>query len=115
MLEPVTRKYTDESTMERFGFTFYCDRCGKAVKSVEYPYRPPFRAKLFLSASERQARELIWQKDHDAAYERANKDVLLSFNRCPQCGDRVCDECFSDEGSSCKQCEAKQKESEGCE
>ncbi len=104
MLEPVTKKFEDGSTLEHFKFIFFCDRCGKPVKVVTYPYNPPFKPKFFLSKSEQRARELIWQSDHASAYDRANKEVLLSFNRCPVCKERVCDDCFDAEEGMCRSC-----------
>ena len=109
MLEPVTKKFEDGSTLEIFKFTFFCDSCGKAVKEITYPYKPPFKAKFFISKSERKARELIWQSDHASAYDRANKEVLLHFNRCPVCGRRVCDDCFNEVEGICHLCESKRK------
>ena len=113
MLEPVTKKFEDGSTLEDFKFTFFCDSCGTAVKTVTYPYKPPFKAKFFISKSERRARELIWQSDHASAYDRANKEVLLSFNRCSVCGKRVCDDCFCEEEGICRECASKRKTKEG--
>ncbi len=107
MLEPITKKFEDGSTLEEFKFTFFCDNCQKAVGEISYPYTPPFRPKFFLSRSERRARELIWQSDHASAYDRANKEVMLSFNRCPVCGKRVCDDCFEDEEGLCHECAGK--------
>ncbi len=107
MLEPVTKKFEDGSTLEVFKFTFFCDLCGEAVKDISYPYKPPFKPKLFLSGSERRARELIWQSDHASAYDRANQEVLLFFNRCPVCDRRVCDDCFDDAEGLCHECRSK--------
>lgn len=110
MLEPVTKKFEDGSTLETFRFTFFCDICGKAVKEITYPYKPPFKAKFFISKSERKARELLWLHDHDSAYERANKEVLLQFNRCPVCGKRVCDDCYHELEGLCRECARKKRE-----
>ena len=107
MLEPVTKKFEDGSTLETFRFTFFCDICGKAVKEITYPYKPPFKAKFFISKSERRARELLWLHDHDSAYERANKEVLLQFNRCPACGKRVCEDCYNELEGLCRECARK--------
>lgn len=104
MLDPVTKKFENGSTLEYFKFTFFCDVCGKAVKEITYPYKPPFKAKFFISKSERKARELIWQSDHASAYDRANKEVLLYFNHCPVCGRRVCDDCYNDADGKCNEC-----------
>ncbi len=113
MLEPVTKKFEDSSTLENFKFTFFCDSCGSVVKEITYPYKPPFKLKFFLSKSERRARELIWQSDHASAYDRANKEVLLSFNRCPVCKRRVCDDCFNDEEGLCRRCTDQAQAEEG--
>ncbi len=112
MLEPVTKKFQDDSNLELFRFTFFCDSCGKAVKAVTYRYKPPFKPKLFLSASERRAREILWLGDHSNAYERANKEALIFFNRCPVCGRRVCDDCFADEDGICLECKKEKTEKE---
>ena len=109
MLTPVTQKFEDGSTLEVFRFTFFCDACSKVVEEISYPYTPPFRAKFFLSKSERKARELIWQNDHTSAYDRANKEVLLRFNRCPVCGRRVCDDCYQEAEGICHQCADKKR------
>ena len=113
MLDPVTKKFEDGSTLEEFKFTFFCDSCQKEVSEITYPYTPPFRPKFFQSKSERKARELIWQSDHASAYDRANREVLLSFNRCPACGKRVCDECFREEEGICRECAEKKNEEGG--
>lgn len=104
MLESVTKKWEDDSNLERFKFSFYCDCCGKRIVTLEYKFNSGFKPKLFMSEAERKARELIWQKDHDSAYERANNDALLQFNRCPKCGGRVCDDCYSISDDLCFDC-----------
>ena len=112
-LVPITKKFEDGSTPEDFRFTFFCDLCGKAVKTITYPYTPPFKAKLFISASERRARELIWQSDHASAYDRANQEALLSLNHCSVCGKRVCDDCFDEEEGICPECACKRESYDG--
>ena len=109
MLDPVTKKFENGSTLEEFKFIFFCDVCGRAVKEIAYPYKPPFKAKIFISKSERKARELIWQSDHASAYDRANKEVLFYFNHCPACGRRVCDDCYNDEEGICRECSKKKE------
>ncbi len=52
-----------------------------------------------------KARVLMWKVEHDAAYERANTEAVLNFNRCPQCGQRVCDDCFAEFEIVCLKCE----------
>ena len=107
MLEPVTKKFQDSSTLEFFRFTFFCDSCGKAVKEITYPYKPTFKAKLFISESERRARELIRQSAHARAYDQANNEVLLQFNHCPACEKRVCDDCYNELEGLCHECASK--------
>ena len=107
MLEPITKKYEDGSTLEKFKFTFFCDSCGCAVEEISYTYHPPFKPKFFISKSEQRARELLWLSDHASAYDRANKEALLSFNRCPVCKRRVCDDCFDTEAGFCYDCSRK--------
>lgn len=38
MLQAFTKRCTDESTLEEFAFTFYCDLCGKPWKSIPIPF-----------------------------------------------------------------------------
>ena len=87
---PVTKKFTDISTPESFQFIFLCDRCGAGVWSEKYQlsterFSPPPRGRT---------RALLWTRQHDEAYERANAEARFNFNFCPVCGRRVCDNCF---------------------
>ena len=98
MLSPITKKYTDESSMKQFKFVFYCDCCGKAIQTQAYDFNSAFAQKTFLSNDE-----------HAAAYERANNEVRLNLNRCEICGDMICEDCsvYSDElggGVCCTKC-----------
>ena len=87
---PVTKKCADRSTMEAFSFSFFCDMCGEEWRSARYDFNPgdfavPLDPKVF---------QLLWNDQHKAACERANRDASFLFNRCPLCGRRVCKECF---------------------
>ena len=93
MLDAVTKKYVDSSTEEQYGFSFFCDCCGKVVSTTKLAFRPGFAKKLFLSRTEQRARELVWQRDHDSAYERANVEALKMLNRCVVCGAAICNDC----------------------
>lgn len=94
MLEAVTKEWEDKSTTEAFRFTFYCDCCKRAISSPEYKFKSGFRPKLLMSETERRARELLWQKDHDAAYERANISMLTDhIHTCEICGEHICGNC----------------------
>ena len=88
--EPVTKKITNISTNSTFRFIFYCDRCGAGVHSACYI----FNTKCFDPPPRGRARALLWTRQHDEAYERANSEARIAFNRCPVCGRRVCGDCF---------------------
>lgn len=103
MLSPVTKKITDHSTDYSFEFTFHCDLCGKKWRSTLLQYSNK------AEALNKSALALLWQTEHDAAYERANQEAIRQFNRCPKCGKMVCNECFildvdPDENDLCKEC-----------
>lgn len=105
MLQAITKKYHDKSTYKYFGFEFYCDSCNVVWSSEEYSFSlkddPP------RDFEEKVARDIIWKQEHDFAYERANIECILHFNKCKQCGRRVCDNCYSELGETCKECELK--------
>ena len=101
---PVTKRYTDHSAMEGFSFSFFCDMCGEEWRSARYDFNPgdfavPLDPKVF---------QLLWNGQHKAARERANRDASFLFNHCPVCGRGVCEECFylAETGASdiCKDC-----------
>lgn len=89
MLRPITRQINDHSTEREFCFTFYCDICNHPWESV--PVKGSLESGCGCSA---EAKALIWQSEHDAAYERANQEAVRHFNRCPICKRFVCDDCF---------------------
>ena len=90
MLAPVTRQYKDLSTPERFQFVLYCDCCGKEWKSDVYV----FNMKGFDLPIDEKIRSMLWNQQHEEAYERANCEAGVRYNRCPVCGCRICDDCF---------------------
>ncbi len=110
MLDPATKKWEDQSTTKKFKFLFFCDSCQKAIPSPDYEFHCGFKPKIFISESERRARELIWQKDHEAAYERANIYMLTNhIHTCEICGAHICGDCavYCDElhgGVCCDKC-----------
>jgi len=94
MLDAVTKRWEDQSTTTVFKFIFYCDCCGKTIPSPEYPFNSGFKPKLLMSVAERKARELIWLRDHDAAYERANMLMQTDYiHTCEICGSHICGDC----------------------
>lgn len=102
MLPPVTKRYDDHSTDRWFRFAFHCDRCGAGWESERYPFSMGNASSD--GEGQEKARMLLWKAEHDAAYERANTEALFHFNRCPACGRRVCDDCFSLSGDRCVSC-----------
>lgn len=92
MLPPITKKYTDLSTPDFFLFRFVCDCCAEGWESEKYPFSQ--RDSAPKTEAEKYAHDLIWMSEHDAAYERANNEVIFHFNKCKGCGNRVCDNCF---------------------
>ncbi len=94
MLDPATKKWEDQSTTKKFKFLFFCDCCAKPFPSTEYEFHSGFRPKIIMSEAERRARELIWIRDHESAYERANLDMFQNYlHRCEICGDHICGDC----------------------
>ena len=87
---PITKKFTNISTEDSFQFVFKCDRCGAGTRSEKYR----FSIERYDAPLRDRARSLLWTKQHDEAYERANIEARSDFNLCPICGRRVCDKCF---------------------
>lgn len=106
MLPSVTKKFLDHSTDDSFAFSFFCDVCGGEWKSDEYEFSMSNTSAA--SDAEKRARDIIWASEHQAAYERANNEALLQFNKCPSCGMRVCDFCFFAFDDVCKNCKPKE-------
>lgn len=105
MLKPITRRYHDMSVYKYFQFEFYCDRCGSNWTSEKYPFSLAEDKPKTLS--EKETRYIIWKVEHDNAYERANVEAVLHFNKCLECGMRVCDMCYSELDNNCLDCDKK--------
>ncbi len=102
MLPPITKRYDDCSTDRYFHFIFYCDSCNSKWENEQYPFS--MRDAPQCNEENEEARALLWKAEHNAAYERANTEALFHFNRCPLCGKRVCDNCFSEVEDICLNC-----------
>ena len=104
VLNPVTKKYADYSTLEGFSFGFFCDKCEKEWRSVRYDFNPGG----FALPMDPTVHEMLWNNQHKEAYERVSREASLAFNRCPACGRWVCNACFflSETGASdiCRDC-----------
>lgn len=102
---PVTEKYDDLSTPQKFSFVFYCDCCKKPFPAIEYAFVPPKRG-LFRKKDKRPVK-LQWLDAYEAAFERANRAVETHL--CEICGRRICCACavYCDElggGVCCERC-----------
>ena len=95
---PLTRKSIDRSNTEQFGFSFFCDRCGKEWKSQTLP----FNNGHFTAIENEEARQLVWAQEHRAAFDRANLEAHFHFSHCADSGMWVCDECFNGENPAKK-------------
>ena len=104
MLASITKQYKDLSTPDEFLFSFYCDRCGGEWKSDTYA----FNINEFIPPVDEQIRAMLWNQQHEEAYERANREAGARFNRCPSCGCHVCDDCLytgqQSTQNGCKNC-----------
>jgi len=90
MLAAVTKKYTDLSTTGGFEFVFYCDHCGKEWRSEVYK----FDVSGFEVPMDEKISSMLWNQQHEEAYERANREAGAYFVRVPELGQRICDDCF---------------------
>lgn len=102
MLHSFTKRYTDESTEDGFAFTFYCDLCNNCWKSSPISFshgtKKSFWKNFFgMSCS-------LWKAEHKDAFEKANREGMLYFNRCTVCNRWVCDDDFSEEENKCIEC-----------
>ena len=99
------RKYkVDYSDRENFSFSFFCDCCGKEWESSPRPFFPG----EFAAPEHEGIRRLLLAMERRSAFEQANSEAFLHFNKCSECGRWVCDECFYEEGREnyglCREC-----------
>ena len=121
IMNSYTRNYADNSTEAGFQFTFYCDNCNDGFKSsfVESSTYQKSQGILGLArgagvlgsflggrahsagwAVERGANMIAdrfdgrspeWQREHEAAFVRAQEEAVRHFHRCHACHEYVCD------------------------
>lgn len=138
MLQSFTRNYEDNSTEAGFQFTFYCDLCQDGFKSrfVECETYKKGRGIRNLARGagalgmmlggrlgdlgwsvERGGDVLTerfegmspeWQKEHDAAFEKAENEARAHFHRCHGCHQWVCDSCYNEDEMLCTDCAPRQ-------
>lgn len=139
MLKAFTRNYEDNSTDAGFQFTFYCDCCSDGFKSsfVEsetYKKGKGLRAisqgagvigsllggaMSNLGYSVQRGGDVLserfegyspeWQKEHEAAFTRAQNEAQQHFHRCHACRKWVCDSDFNEDEGLCVECAPRQE------
>ncbi|MCL2889384.1 MAG: zinc ribbon domain-containing protein [Eggerthellaceae bacterium] len=139
MLQSFTRNYEDESSEAGFQFTFYCDNCrdgfkSKFTESATYNKGKGSRmigqgigtvgsliggrASNLGWAGERasgifserfEGRSPEWQREHQAAFEKAQNEVRRHFHRCPNDAQYVCDHCWNEDTGLCVSCSPRQE------
>ena len=139
MLQSFTRNYEDNSTEAGFQFAFYCDLCqdgykSSFVESTTYRKTIGFRGITrgagvlgsFLGGRlgdlgwslERGGDVLSerfsdmspeWQKEHEAAFRQAQKEVQGHFHRCHGCHQWVCDSCYNEAEMLCVDCSPREE------
>ena len=110
-LPALTKRFSDESTDQEFKFTFYCDCCGAGYQSPPIPFSG---AAAESGAKPAFIRKMLWQAEHEDAYERANRQAMLCFTKCAGCGQWFCEDCLDEfaEVPLCPECREKQKNSD---
>jgi len=102
LLQSFTQKYTDQSSADKFAFTFYCDLCDHSWASVPLPFSKGPKGKLWNYLF--RITSSLWKIEHKDAFERANREGMFHFNRCPVCKKWVCDKHFLIEKNKCLSC-----------
>ena len=83
----IVKDYSDEAG---FAFIFKCGLCGYEWHSTYVP----FDFTTVADVMDEMERTLLWVEDHAKAYDAAKQSAAIEFNRCPDCGTWVCDNCF---------------------
>ena len=134
MLKSFTRNHEDNSTEAGFQFTFYCDICSNGhrsafIESKSHKKNAAIRGfgqgvmaltNLFgdklndIGLSVGRGADIIserfngmtaeWQKEHEAAFEAAQREAVAHFHRCEGCRRWVCDADFNEVEGLCVEC-----------
>jgi hypothetical protein len=113
-----TQNYSDLSTDTGFQFEFNCDRCGTGFRTEFEAFGLGTVAGALGTASSlfggvfgqaadvgERVRSAGWQKAHDAAFEKAMRELKPDFVQCPRCSSWVCRKsCWNTSKGLCKQC-----------
>lgn len=112
-LPALTEKCTDESTEREFRFTFYCECCGTGFQTPALPFSGADGVGGFHTFT--TAQTLIWQAEHEDAYERANQQAMFYFQPCMGCGKKICEDCTDElaDEALCPDCRRARREEVG--
>ncbi|MGB7538766.1 MAG: zinc ribbon domain-containing protein [Anaerolineales bacterium] len=113
-----TQNYSDLSTDTGFQFEFNCDRCGTGFRTEFEAFGLGAVAGALDTASSlfggvfgqaadvgERVRSAGWQKAHDAAFEKAMRELKPDFVQCPRCSAWVCRRsCWNTSKGLCKEC-----------
>lgn len=131
-LQPFTDNFADNSTEAGFQFTFFCAICNEGYKTKFIESKTYGKGKLLKglggiigaaaqiagkynigygvdkgidAISERfEGMSPEWQKEHDAAFEKAQAEAKAHFHRCPKCTQWVCENDWNEQDNLCTQC-----------
>ena len=100
----------DCSTADGFCFSMECADCGKTWNSTPILFskagiKPPTEGKQIIF-------DILYQKEKEAAWDKAVDEAVGAFNRCPVCHRLVCDHCFliCDDIDMCGSCATRLQE-----
>ena len=82
----------DCSTLEEFRFLVRCQECGRTWRSSAVRF-----SKAGIAPTTEHRRVILralYEREREAAREKAMAEVPAIYNRCPVCGRLVCDRCF---------------------
>ena len=109
------RNVDDLSDDGGYKFRFHCDTCGDGVES-QYVRSSANVLKTGLQVFQ-IFRNFGWGstavdgvdrglrgKEHDAAYERAVNEAMVSFSKCSHCGSYTCEHCWNAAIGLCERC-----------
>lgn len=128
-LQPFTDNFEDNSTDSGFQFTFFCAICKEGYKT-NFIASKTYKKGRFLKGvggvlsaaaqltgrysagygvdrgtdvlSERfQGMTPAWQKEHEAAFGKAQGETKAHFHRCPKCTEWVCENCWNEQAGLC--------------
>ena len=138
MMTAFTRNYEDNSTDAGFQFTFYCDLCNDGYKTSfiesethkknlglrglgqgigvlgsllggrlsSVGYAVESGSNVLSQRFDGMSPE--WQKEHEAAFIRAQNEAKQHFTRCHGCNRWSCCSCFNEDEGLCTDCAPRQ-------